>query len=100
MQPSLQGHRHLAPLFRLAPTREVCGAGGRGDHMSGLLLHPWLLTGSLALFGVHLEQETASTNTLNAVFPRGQGRMGNRKDPPLPSLLPASWALKKGALLQ
>lgn len=58
------------------------------------------LEGSLVLFGVHLEQETASTNTLNAVFPRGQGRMENRKDLALPSLLPASWVLKKGALLQ
>lgn len=45
--------------------------------------------------GFSWSQGTASTITLNAAFPKGQARAGQRRDPQLP----ASWVLKKEPFL-
>lgn len=69
-----------------------------GAHMFGLLLfHPWLLTGSLVLFGVQLEPGDSLNITLNAAFPKGQDRTG-QKGAPTPQV-PVSWVLKKDPFL-
>lgn len=86
--PSLSKVRDTRLLFIhlcLVPTREGYAAGGMGAHMFGLLLfHPWLLTGSLVLFGVQLEPGDSLNITLNAAFPKGQDRTGQKGAPPTP----------------
>lgn len=69
-----------------------------GAHMFGLLLfHPWLLTGSLVLFGAQLEPGDSLNITLNAAFPKGQDRTRQKGNPS--SQAPASWVLKKDPLV-